>query len=182
MASTIIMAPSTINPKSIAPRLIRFPLTPKRRIMERANNNDNGITEATTNPARQFPNNKTKTKTTIKAPSSRFFSTVLIVRSTNMERSRKEVTATPSGSDFLICSIFSFTSATTAPPFSPLSIITIPDTSSPSPSLVTAPYRVLLPICTLDTSLINIGMPLLDLTTIFSISLMLLTIPMPRIK
>ena len=51
-ASTMMTAPSTISPKSIAPRLIRFPLTPKSFIMPNANSMDSGITEATTSPAR----------------------------------------------------------------------------------------------------------------------------------
>ena len=71
IASTIITAPSTINPKSIAPKLIKLPLTPKSFIIEMANNKANGITEATTKPALQLPNNNTKMKITIKAPSIR---------------------------------------------------------------------------------------------------------------
>ena len=139
IASTIITAPSTISPKSIAPKLIKLPLTPKSFIIEMANNNANGITEATTKPALQLPRSKTKMKTTINAPSIRLVCTVLIALSTKTVLSINASISTPSGSDFLICSILSFTTLTTSPLFSPLSIITIPETSSPLPSLVTAP-------------------------------------------
>jgi hypothetical protein len=76
VASTIITAPSTIIPKSIAPKLIRFPLTPNAFIKITANSIDNGITEATIKPARRFPRNKIRTKITINAPSSKFLVTV----------------------------------------------------------------------------------------------------------
>ena len=57
-----------INPKSKAPKLIKFPETPNKFIIAIANNMANGITEATNKPARMFPKKKTKTKSTIKAP------------------------------------------------------------------------------------------------------------------
>ena len=139
MDSTMITAPSTINPKSIAPKLIRFPLTPNSRIMEMANKSASGITEATIIPARQFPNNSTNTKTTINAPSIRFVLIVLTVWSISLVLSIKGSIATPSGNDFLICSMRSFTSRTTSWVFPSFNIITIPPTSSPLPSLVTAP-------------------------------------------
>ena len=82
VASTIITAPSTIKPKSIAPKLIRLALTPNTFIKPKANNIDKGMAEATINPARRFPRNKTNTNITIKAPSIRFFSTVEIARFT----------------------------------------------------------------------------------------------------
>ncbi|MCY1367658.1 hypothetical protein D9M69_546020 [compost metagenome] len=139
MASTIITAPSTMIPKSIAPKLIRLPLTPKSRIMAIANSKASGITEATTSPARQFPSSKTNIKMTISAPSIKLVCTVWMALLTNFVRSINGSIETPSGSDFLICSIFSFTLLTTSPLFSPLSIMTMPLTSSPLPSLVTAP-------------------------------------------
>ena len=64
--STMITAPSIIKPKSSAPKLIKFPLTPNRFIIQIANNIDNGITDATSKPARRFPKNKIKTKLQIK--------------------------------------------------------------------------------------------------------------------
>ena len=51
-ASTMMTAPSTIIPKSMAPKLIRFPLTPNTLIMPKANSMAKGMTEATTSPAR----------------------------------------------------------------------------------------------------------------------------------
>ena len=54
-----------------------------------ANNKHNGITEATTKPERQFPNNNTTTKITIKQPNIRFSATVKVVFPTNSLRSKK---------------------------------------------------------------------------------------------
>ncbi|MNS45849.1 hypothetical protein D3C72_783270 [compost metagenome] len=98
VASTIITAPSTINPKSIAPKLMRLPDTPKKFISVMAKSIARGITEATTKPARRFPNNNTKTKMTISAPSARFFETVFIALSTNLVRSKNGSISNPSGS------------------------------------------------------------------------------------
>ncbi|MNU83141.1 hypothetical protein D3C71_728350 [compost metagenome] len=182
MASTMMTAPSTIKPKSIAPRLIRLPLTPNKCIIVTAKSSAKGMTEATTKPARQFPNNNTRMKMTIKAPSIRFFSTVLIALSMSLVLSLKASIATPSGSDFSICVIFSFTRFTTSELFSPLSIMATPLTSSPFPSLVTAPKRVLAPMRTVATSRIKIGTPFCVFTTILPISSISVTIPIPRMK
>lgn len=131
-ASTIITAPSTINPKSSAPRLIKFPLTPKIFIIITANSIDNGITEATKIPARKLPRNNTRTKITISAPSSRFLETVPIALLTIFVRSRKGSSSTPSGKVFWIAAIFSFTSFITRLLLSPFSIITTAPATSPS--------------------------------------------------
>ena len=96
----MITAPSTINPKSSAPKLIKFPETPKIFIIMMAKSIAKGITDATKNPARKFPRNKTNTKTTINAPSIKFFSTVPIALFTIFVRSRKASIFTPSGSVF----------------------------------------------------------------------------------
>ena len=88
MDSTMMTAPSTIRPKSIAPKLIRFADTPKICIIAKANKRHKGITEATIKPARQFPNNKIKINTTINPPSIRFFSTVLMARPIKTLRSK----------------------------------------------------------------------------------------------
>ncbi|OJX30964.1 MAG: hypothetical protein BGO86_00790 [Chryseobacterium sp. 36-9] len=61
-----------------------------------------GITDATSNPARKFPRKRTNTKTTIKAPSVRFFSTVPMALFTIFVRSRKGSITTPFGSVFCI--------------------------------------------------------------------------------
>ncbi len=68
-----------IIPKSMAPRLIKLASTPKRFIMEMANNKLIGITEATTKPERQFPKSKTTTKITIREPKIKFSATVKVV-------------------------------------------------------------------------------------------------------
>ena len=177
-ASTIITAPSTIRPKSIAPKLIRFPDTPNSRIIPSANNIASGITEATTKPPLKLPKKRIRINMTIKAPSARFLTTVEIALSTNFFLSKNGSIVTPSGNVVLICSIFSFTLFITADEFAPFSIITIPVTTSPSALRVAAPYLTLCPNWTDAMSLINTGVPLtLDLTTIFSISFRLLTSP-----
>ena len=76
-------------PKSIAPKLIKLASMPKMFISEIANSKQSGITEATTNPERQFPNNNTTTKITIRQPKIRFSATVKVVLATNSLRSRK---------------------------------------------------------------------------------------------
>ena len=131
-ASTMITAPSTINPKSKAPRLIKLPLTPNAFIIHIANNIANGITEATNNPALKLPKKSTKTNTTIRAPSSKFFSTVPIALLTIFVRSRKASISTPSGNVFWICSILSLTFLITWLLLAPLSIMTIAPDTSPS--------------------------------------------------
>ena len=62
--------PSTINPKSMAPKDMRLPPTPNIFIKIIANSMDKGITEETINPALKLPRKKTSTKITIKAPSN----------------------------------------------------------------------------------------------------------------
>ena len=69
--STMMTAASTISPKSMAPRLIRFADTPNRFIPMIATSIDNGITLLTINPARSWSKNRNKTKTTSTPPCSR---------------------------------------------------------------------------------------------------------------
>ena len=88
MNSTIITAPSIIIPKSIAPKLIKLASILKIFINEMANNKQSGITEATTNPERQFPNKRTTTKITIKHPKIKFSATVKVVFPTSSLRSK----------------------------------------------------------------------------------------------
>ena len=54
------MAPSTIMPKSIAPRLIRFALMPKGRIPRKLISMDSGITAAVMIAARTLPKNSSR--------------------------------------------------------------------------------------------------------------------------
>ncbi|MNS18955.1 hypothetical protein D3C72_506620 [compost metagenome] len=77
-----------IIPKSMAPKLIKLASMPKIFINEIANNKQSGMTEATTNPERQLPNNRTTTKITIKHPRIKFSATVKVVFPTSSLRSR----------------------------------------------------------------------------------------------
>src|SRR6266540_1942711 len=85
--SVIITAPSTISPKSIAPRLIRLPEMSKRRMRLAAISIESGMTVAVSNAPRQLPSSRMRTKITISAPSIRFLATVWIVRLTSSVRS-----------------------------------------------------------------------------------------------
>lgn len=87
MFSTMTTAPSTMRPKSIAPRLIRLPDTPVQRIAENATSIDSGIAAATSSPARRLPISKSRITTTSRPPSSRLVATVRRVRRTRSERS-----------------------------------------------------------------------------------------------
>ena len=132
-------APSMISPKSSAPKLIKFPETPKTFINEIANNIASGMTEATIKPARKFPSNRTRTKITINAPSIRFFETVEIALFTNFVRSKYTSISTPSGKVCLICSMRSLTCSITLDELAPFNIRTIPPTASPVVLYVNAP-------------------------------------------
>ncbi len=98
--STMITAPSTIIPKSMAPKLIRFAQTPNILIKMKAKSKDSGITDAVISPPRMLPNNKTKTKITISAPSIKFLAMVLVVRSIKLDRSRNGLISMSLGNDF----------------------------------------------------------------------------------
>ena len=130
VASTIITAPSTIRPKSMAPSDIRLADTPNNCIMPSAKSIESGIAEATINPARRLPRNSTSTKTTISAPSIRLVCTVLMARSTKSVRSRNDSISMSAGSDLRMVSIFTFTLLTTSKLLEPFSIMTTPPTAS----------------------------------------------------
>ncbi len=179
-ASTIITAESTIIPKSIAPRLIRFPLSPKSLIIPKANSMLNGMTLATTSPARQFPRKSTRMNITISPPATRLWAMVFSTRFTSCVRSMKGSITTPSGRLFCICAIRSFTLRLTSWKFSPFSIIAIPATTSPSPLRVTAPKRVAEPSCTFATSPTLTGVPLTVFMGMFLMSPSDFTTPSPR--
>ena len=85
--SIITTAPSTISPKSIAPRLIRLPDRPSSRIPANAISIESGIAAATIIPARRLPSSRSSTTITSTAPSRRLRSTVRMVRSTSVLRS-----------------------------------------------------------------------------------------------
>ena len=141
-ASTMMTAESTIIPKSMAPRLIRLPSMPNAFIIPKAKSMLSGMTLATTSPARQLPRKSTSTKMTISPPSTRFRAIVPSTRSTSRVLSMKGSMTTPSGSDFCICAIRAFTFLMTSWKFSPLSMMAMPATTSPSPLRVTTPKRV----------------------------------------
>ncbi|MNV36833.1 hypothetical protein D3C71_1283260 [compost metagenome] len=85
--SMMITAPSTIRPKSKAPRLIRLADTPPRAMPVRVNSIARGITAAVINAARKLPSSANSTTITSNAPSMRFLATVSMVRSTSAVRS-----------------------------------------------------------------------------------------------
>ena len=96
-----------------------------------ANNIANGMTDETINPARKLPKKNTKTKITIKAPSNKLVSTVLMALLTIFVLSKKGSMTTPSGNIFCISAILSFTLFTTKDEFSPFNIITTAPATSP---------------------------------------------------
>jgi hypothetical protein len=84
--STMITAPSTISPKSSAPRLIRLALTLVCTMLVISISIDSGITIAVSSAARTLPSISSSTTRTRMAPSSRFFCTVAMVRFTRSVR------------------------------------------------------------------------------------------------
>ncbi len=74
----MITEPSTIVPKSIAPKLMRFAEMPKMAMPRNANRSESGMVQATTRAARQLPRNASRTTMTSEAPMSRLSRTVPI--------------------------------------------------------------------------------------------------------
>ena len=126
--STMITAPSTIRPKSSAPRLIRLALTLFWTIPVMRMSIDSGITAAVMSAARQLPSSASSTTTTSSAPSKRLVATVLMVRSTSIVRSYTVSAITPSGRERLTSSSFAATRCDTVRLFSPNSMNTVPST------------------------------------------------------
>ncbi len=85
--STMMTAPSTMMPKSSAPKLSRFPLTLFDTMPVIVNSMDSGITRAVITAARMLPRNKNRIAITNSAPSMRFVFTVETAASTNVVRS-----------------------------------------------------------------------------------------------
>ena len=171
MPSSMTIEPSTTMPKSIAPRLMRLAETPKIRIMMKPKSMARGMTEATIMPARTLPRKMMRTRKTISAPSIRLYMTVDIFRLTSSERLRYGSMLTPSGSIFCTFATRASSSLVTTLALAPLSIMAIPPTHSPSPSMVMAPKRFGEPKTTRPMSLMCTGMPPRLATTIFSISM-----------
>ena len=82
----MMTAPSTIRPKSSAPRLIRLPDTRRAFIPDAVISIVIGMTAAVMSAARMLPSSRNRTTMTSNAPSVRFFSTVAIVALTSFDR------------------------------------------------------------------------------------------------
>ncbi len=96
--SIITIAPSTIIPKSMAPKESRLAGISVKCINIKAISKEIGIVIATKTAPRQLPKNKIKTKTTSPIPSIKVRDTVFNVVSTKSVRSKKAWILTPSGS------------------------------------------------------------------------------------
>ncbi|KPY63893.1 hypothetical protein ALO94_200979 [Pseudomonas syringae pv. spinaceae] len=92
------------------------------------------------------------------APSIRFFFTVAMAFSTRLVRSYTVTASTPSGSVRLMSASLAATACETVRLFSPISMNTVPSTTS-RPFSVAAPERISLPMPTSATLLILIGVP-----------------------
>ena len=167
--STITTAPSTMIPKSSAPRLIRFALTFALTIPVKVISIDSGITSAVISAARMLPRNRNSTAITSTAPSSRFFFTVATAFSTSTVRSYTGIAFTPAGSVRFTSSIFAATAFDTVRLFSPINMNTVPSTTS-SPFDVAAPVRSSRPTSTTPTSFIRTGTPPTLVSTMFAMS------------
>ena len=167
--STTITAPSTISPKSSAPKLIRFADTPARTMPVMVISMARGITAAVMSAALRLPSSRNSTTITSSAPSSRFLRTVAIAFSTRLVRSYTVSSRTPSGSDGRMSSSALDTRCATAREFSPTSMNAVPSTVS-RPSRVAAPVRSCRPRPTSATSCTRTGMPLRWATITSSIS------------
>ena len=156
--STMMTAPSTMRPKSSAPRLIRFADTPARSIPKLVRSMVIGITSAAISAARKLPSNRKSTTITSSAPSVRFLPTVQIVELTSLVRSRTGSMTTSGGSDALVASSRSATAVATARLFSPMRMIAVPTTTS-VPFSDAEPMRTAWPVRTLATWSSVIGTP-----------------------
>ena len=144
-------APSTIRPKSSAPRLIRLPLIPNLRMAMAAIRNDSGMTSAVIRAARKLPSAKNSTAMTSSAPTVRLCSTVRIVASTSRVRSSTGLMITSGGRLGAMALRRSSTRAATVRLFSPTSIKAVPITTS-RPFSLAEPRRGAWPRATVATS------------------------------
>lgn len=89
MFSTTTTAASTSMPMAIAspPRLIRFALSPVRRISRKVVSTDSGRVTATTTAARTLPRNSSSSTTTSTIASTNALPTVPVARSISSLRS-----------------------------------------------------------------------------------------------
>ena len=127
MVSSITMAPSTIIPKSIAPKESKLAGIWVKCMSINAINKDNGIVMATRSAPRQLPRKMMRTKITRIIPSKRVLETVCSVLSTKLVLSSTTCIFTPSGRIFSFSSsTVAFTPAKTAEGFSFFNRSTIP--------------------------------------------------------
>ena len=87
MCSTMTSVPSTMMPKSSAPRLSRFAGIPLKCMQMNANSSDSGIVMAVSSAARTLPRNRNSTARTMISPSSSVWVTVCSVLLTRSVRS-----------------------------------------------------------------------------------------------
>ncbi|MNV23120.1 hypothetical protein D3C71_1141220 [compost metagenome] len=127
MVSSITMAPSTIIPKSIAPKESKLAGIWVKCIRIKAINKDNGIVMATKSAPRQLPRKIIRTKITKIIPSRRVLETVCRVLSTKLVLSSTTCIFTSSGRifSFSSCTV-AFTPANTSEGFSFFNSRTIP--------------------------------------------------------
>ena len=175
----MITAPSTISPKSSAPRLIRLAEILACTMPVMVSSIATGMTSAVITAARKFPSSRNRIRITRPAPSSRFFATVCTVASTSWVRSSTVCTTIPGGSERRISVMRASTAAATVRLFSPISISAVPTTTS-RPSSLAEPVRRSRPMRTSATSLIRTGTPPRVVTTTLPISSMLSRRPAAR--
>ena len=160
----MMTAPSTMSPKSRAPRLIRFALMRPASIPVAVIIMATGMTSAVMMAARMLPSARNRTAMTRSAPSARFLETVLTVASTRSVRLSSVRAWMPGGRSLLISLILASAAAETVRLFSPMSIRAVPSTTS-CPFSLAEPVRSSRPTPTSATSLTKIGTPARVATT-----------------
>ncbi len=162
--SVMMTAPSTIRPKSSAPRLIRLALMRPCHMPIAVISMAMGITSAVISAARKLPSSTNSTAITSRAPSERLRATVPMVASTNWVRSSTVSTLTPAGSDGVIARSLASTAADTVRLLAPINIRAVPTTTS-RPFSLALPVRVSPPIESDARSRIRTGTPPRVVTT-----------------
>ena len=176
-----MMAPSTIRPKSNAPKLIKLPLMPSFTIPVLISKTVSGMTSAVISAARTFPSIRKSTTMTSSAPSPKFFATVDTVASTNLLRFNTVCASMPGGKLRRISMSLLSTAMATVREFSPIRIKAVPMTTS-WPSSLAEPVRSSSPISTLAISRTYTGVLLRVVTTVLAMSLMVFRRPSTRTR
>ncbi|GJD73584.1 hypothetical protein CFIICLFH_1813 [Methylobacterium goesingense] len=177
--SVMMTAPSTMRPKSRAPRLMRLALMRPWTMPVMVISIATGMTRAVTMAARMLPSSRNRMTMTRAAPSARFLATVRMVASTRTVRLRTVWTSTPGGRVRRISVIFASTAAATVRLFSPISIRAVPMTTS-RPSSLPDPVRRSRPIRTSARSEMRTGTPPRVVTTTEPMSSMVSSRPAAR--